>query len=126
MRITPRRARRRAVDGIHASHAKREVSGVMLGRCQPISSRGFRLSGRESGESGSEALKKRSHVVHGFELHVPHRPGPPTIQNGNILHAAGPNGGAMRGRQSIAGHVADSLEIVIRDIYGQASQGVTC
>ena len=45
------------------------------------------------------------------------------VQNGNIFHAAGPNGGgaAMRG-DSIAA-VWPTLE-VIRDIYSNASQGV--
>ena len=45
------------------------------------------------------------------------------VQDGNIYHAAGPNGGgaAMRG-DSVAA-VWPTLE-VIRDIYSQASQGV--
>ena len=48
--------------------------------------------------------------------------GTPAIQNGNIYHASGPNGGGVMRGDSVAA-VWPTLEIV-RDIYSQASQGV--
>ena len=45
------------------------------------------------------------------------------IQNGNIYHAAGPNGGGASLRGDSIAAVWPTLE-VIRDIYTQASQGV--
>ena len=74
-----------------------------------------------SGESGSEALKRRSMGCMASSF-VPAPTGAEMIQNGNIYHAAGPNGGgAMRG-DSVAA-MWPTLE-VIRDIYSQASTGV--
>ena len=72
------------------------------------------------GESGSEALMNRSRSCMASSF-VPAPTGANEIQNGNILHAAGPNGGEMRG-DSIAA-IWPTLEVV-RDIYSQASQGV--
>ena len=75
-----------------------------------------------SGESASEALKRRSKMC----LASSFTPAPPAsgananIQSGNIYHAAGPVG-TMRG-DSIAA-VWPTLEVV-RDIYSKASQGV--
>ena len=54
--------------------------------------------------------------------YIPAPTGAENVQNGNLYHAAGPNGGgAMRG-DSVAA-MWPTLEI-IRDIYTQASQGV--
>ena len=78
-----------------------------------------------SGESGSEAPMRRSAGCWASS----YIPAAPTsgarkdVQDGNLYHAAGPNGGgAMRG-DSVAA-MWPTLE-VIRDIYSQASQGVT-
>ena len=105
-----------AVDGIHASK-ETEVSGVIGTECY-VHAAGVYQAG--SGESGSEALMNRSRSCMASSF-IPAATGATKIQNGNILHAAGPNGGAMRG-DSIAA-IWPSLEVV-RDIYGQASQGV--
>ena len=74
-----------------------------------------------SGYSGVEALAKRSKSLMATS-YIPDATG--GIQNGNILHSAGPSGGgpAMRG-DSVAA-IWPSLE-VIRDIYSQASVGVS-
>ena len=107
------------VDGIHAS-MESEVSSVIGVASYRHAATVYQAG---SGESGSEALKRRSMKCMASSF----IPVPPTqgnganIQDGNIFHAAGPNGGAMRG-DSIAA-VWPTLE-VIRDIYTQASQGV--
>ena len=107
-----------AVDGIHASRES-EVSSV-IGVSSYTHAASVYQSG--SGESGSEALMKRSQSCIASS-YVPAAAGATMIQSGNIFHAAGPNGGgAMRG-DSVAA-VWPTLE-VIRDIYSQASQGVT-
>ena len=110
-----------AVDGLHAG-METEVSSV-IGVAAYRHAAGVFQAG--SGESGSEALKRRSARC----MSSVYIPAPPTagagqnIQNGNVFHAAGPNGGgaALRG-DSIAA-VWPTLE-VIRDIYSQASTGV--
>lgn len=111
-----------AVDGIHAS-METEVSSV-IGVASYTHAASVYQAG--SGEAGSEALMKRgrscmasSFIPAAVSAGNPSK----TVQNGNILHAAGPNGGgaAMRG-DSIAA-MWPTLEI-IRDIYSQASQGV--
>ena len=104
------------VDGIHAS-TEMEVSSV-IGVASYKHAAGVFQSG--SGESGSEALMRRSMSCRASSF-VPAAAS--DIQNGNIFHAAGPNGGgaAMRG-DSVAA-VWPTLE-VIRDIYTKASQGV--
>ena len=106
------------VDGIHASR-ETEVSSV-IGVASYRHAAGVFQSG--SGESGSEALMRRSMSCMASSF-VPAAAGANSIQNGNIFHSAGPNGGgaAMRG-DSVAA-VWPTLE-VIRDIYTQASQGV--
>ena len=105
------------VDGLHAS-MEGEVSSV-IGTATYTHAAGVYQAG--SGESGSEALRRRSAGC----MASSYIPAPDTttnVQNGNIYHSAGPNGGgAMRG-DSIAA-VWPTLE-VIRDIYTQASQGV--
>ena len=109
------------VDGVHAS-MESEVSSV-IGTASYQHAASVYQAG--SGESGSEALKRRSAGCMASSF----IPAPPTqgdranVQDGNVFHAAGPNGGgaAMRG-DSIAA-MWPTLE-VIRDIYSQASQGV--
>ena len=108
-----------AVDGIHSS-MESEVS-IVLGVASYRHAAGqYQSSG--SGESASEALKRRSKMC----LASSFTPVPPAsganqnIQSGNIYHAAGPVG-TMRG-DSIAA-IWPTLELV-RDIYSKSSQGV--
>ena len=105
------------VDGIHAS-GESEVAVVLGVETYKHAAKIFQTSG--SGESAGEALKRRSMSVMATS-YVPVAAS--DIQSGNLLHAAGPNGGGpdMRG-DSIAA-VWPALEI-IRDPYSQASQGV--
>ena len=103
-----------AVDGIHASMEQEVGSVIGVASYQHAAS----VYQAGSGESGSEALKRRSMLCMASS-YVPAAQG--DVQNGNVLHAAGPNGGAMRG-DSVAA-IWPTLE-VIRDIYSQASQGV--
>ena len=105
-----------AVDGIHAS-METEVSSV-IGVASYRHAATIIQTG--SGESGSEALKRRSMTCMASS-YIPAPAGANLNQNGNIFHLAGPNGGAMRG-DSVAA-IWPTLEI-IRDIYTQASQGV--
>ena len=104
-----------AVDGIHAT-METEVTSV-IGVAVYQHAAGVYQAG--SGESGSEALRRRgmrcmaSPYVGAAANTGQHK--------ANFFHAAGPNGGAMRG-DSIAA-VWPTLEIV-RDIYSQASVGV--
>ena len=109
-----------AVDGIHAQR-EGEVSSVIGVASYRLAARTYR-TGAGSDEAASEALKRRS-MQCVASSYVPAPADATMIQNGNIFHAAGPNGGgaAMRG-DSIAA-VWPTLE-VIRDIYSQASQGV--
>ena len=107
-----------AVDGIHAS-MEGEVSSVIGVNSYQHAATVYQAG---SGESGSEALKRRSMACMASSF-VPAPTGAEMIQNGNIYHAAGPNGGgAMRG-DSVAAVWSSGLE-VIRDIYSQSSQGV--
>ena len=104
-----------AVDGIHAT-MESEVSSVIG---VPVYKHAATVYQAGSGESGSEALKRRSmRCVASTYMGAAANSGQHKL---NILHAAGPNGGAMRG-DSIAA-VWPTLEI-IRDIYSSASQGV--
>ena len=106
-----------AVDGIHAS-MEREVSSV-IGVASYTHSASVYQTG--SGESGSEALTKRGGSCMASS-YIPAPVGVELIQPA-IYHAAGSNGGgAMRG-DSVAA-MWPTLEVV-RDIYSQASQGVT-
>ena len=105
-----------AVDGIHAS-METEVSSI-IGVASYQHAAGVFQAG--SGEAGTEALRRRSRMC----MATSYIPAPDTtsnVQDGNVYHAAGPNGGTMRG-DSVAA-VWPTLE-VIRDIYSQASQGV--
>ena len=104
-----------AVDGIHAS-TENEVSSVIgVGVYKHAS--GVYQAG--SGESGSDALKRRSmRCVASPFVGAASNSGHHKL---NILHASGPNGGDMRG-DSVAA-VWPTLEL-IRDMYTKASQGV--
>ena len=104
------------VDGLHASR-EGEVSSV-IGVASYTHAASVYQAG--SGESGSEALMRRSASCRASS----YIPAPVSdVQDGNLYHAMGPNGGgAMRG-DSVAA-MWPTLE-VIRDIYSQASQGVT-
>ena len=105
-----------AVDGIHAS-METEVSSV-IGVASYTHAATVYQAG--SGESGSEALKRRgmSCMASSFIPAVASN-----IQNGNIFHAAGPNGGGASLRGDSVAAMWPTLE-VIRDIYSQASVGV--
>ena len=106
-----------AVDGIHAS-METEVSSVIGVETYRHAASVYQpMAG--SGESGSEVLKRRSRRCVASS-YVPAAAS--NVQNGNLLHSDGPNGGAMRG-DSIAA-VWPTLEVV-RDIYSNASAGVT-
>ena len=102
------------VDGIHASRES-DVSVVLGVETYKHAAKIFQTSG--SGESAGEALKRRSMSVMATS-YVPVAAS--DVQSGNLLHAAGPNGGSERG-DSIAA-VWPSIEIV-RDPYSQASVG---
>ena len=105
-----------SVDGIHAS-VEQEVSSV-IGVASYRHAASVYDGG--SGESGTEALMKRgmSCVASSF---IPAPSG--DVQNGNIYHAAGPNGGGASLRGDSIAAMWPTLEIV-RDIYSQASVGV--
>ena len=105
-----------AVDGIHAT-METEVSSV-LGVDVYMHSAGVYQAG--SGESGSEALSRRSAGC----MASPYV-GDANAQGHsklNVFHAGGANGGGIMRGDSVAA-VWPTLEIV-RDIYSKASQGV--
>ena len=104
-----------AVDGIHAGREK-EVMSVIGDETYQHSASVY-IAG--SGESGSELLERRSAGCTGSS-YIPNAAS--NIQSA-ILHAAGPNGGGIMRGDSVAA-MWPTLE-VIRDIYSQASQGVT-
>ena len=107
-----------AVDGIHASMETEVASVIGVDSYRHAAS----VYDAGSGESGTEALMKRGASCMASSF-IPAMDATSKIQDGNIFHAAGPNGGgaAMRG-DSIAA-MWPTLE-VIRDIYSQASTGV--
>ena len=102
------------VDGIHAS-METEV-GSVVGDETYQHAAGVYITG--SGESGSELLKRRS----GGCVASTYIPAISATKQFAILHAAGPQGGAMRG-DSVAAMWGGGVEI-IRDPYTQASVGV--
>ena len=124
-----------AVDGIHAS-METEVSSVIGVASYRHAAQVFQAG---SGEAGSEALQRRS--MRCMASSFTPAPGDPAagdpagnaeaqrlaalrnVQNGNIFHAAGPNGGGADMRGDSVAAIWPTLE-VIRDIYTQASQGV--
>ena len=101
------------VDGIHAARETEVMS--IVGDETYVHAAGVYITG--SGESGSELLMRRSGGCYA-STYIPDASG---MKQSAILHAAGPNGGAMRG-DSVAA-MWPTLEVV-RDIYSQASQGV--
>ena len=103
------------VDGVHAS-SENEVSGV-IGTATYIHSAGVYIAG--SGKSGSELLRLRS----GGCMASSYIPDAAAMKQSALLHAAGPNGGGVMRGDSVCA-VWPSME-VIRDIYSQASQGVS-
>ena len=105
-----------AVDGIHAEMETQVSSVVGVASYRHAAS----VYQAGSGESGSEAMQRRSMKCMASS-YIPAPAGATLIQNGNIYHLGGPNGGMMRG-DSVAA-IWPTLEI-IRDIYTQASQGV--
>ena len=107
-----------AVDGIHAS-MEGEVSSVIGVAAYRHAASVYQAG---SGESGSEALKRRSMACMASSF-IPAPTGANKIANGNIYHAGGPNGGGGDMRGDSVAAVWPTLE-VIRDIYSQASQGV--
>ena len=106
------------VDGIHASR-ETEVSSV-IGVASYRHAAGVFQAG--SGESGSEALMRRSMSCMASSF-VPVPAGANDVQTGNVFHSAGPNGGGGMMRGDSVAAVWPTLE-VIRDIYTQASIGV--
>ena len=106
------------VDGLHASR-EGEVSSV-IGVASYAHAASVYQAG--SGESGSEALMRRSMSCMASS-YIPAASGTPLVQDGNVYHAMGPNGGGIMRGDSVAA-MWPTLE-VIRDIYSQASQGVT-
>ena len=74
-----------------------------------------------SGESGSEALSRRSMSCMA-SAYVPAADSTSHISNGNIYHASGPNGGGVLRGDTVAA-IWPTLEL-IRDPYSVASTGV--
>ncbi len=103
-----------AVDGIHAS-METEVSSI-IGDETYRHAAGVYQAG--SGESGSEALRRRSRACYAST----YIPAIASMKQSAVLHAAGPNGGAMRG-DSVGAMWGGGVE-VIRDPYSKASQGI--
>ena len=104
-----------AVDGIHAS-METEVMSV-IGDETYKHSAGLYIAG--SGEAGSGLLSRRS----GGCMASTYIPDAASMKQNAILHAMGPNGGGIMRGDSVAA-LWPTLEVV-RDIYSQASQGVT-
>ena len=104
------------VDGIHASRES-EVGCVIGVESYKHSAAIYQAAG--SGESASEALRRRAMLLMASSF-VP-MPDNSHFQNGNIVHGAGPNGGAARGDSVAALWPGLSL---IRDPFSKASQGV--
>ena len=104
------------IDGIHAE-METEVSSVIGTDVYQHAATVFQAG---SGESGTEALKRRSQSCRASS-YIPDATNAGQSK-GNLYHLAGANGGgAMRG-DSVAA-MWPTLE-VIRDIYSKASQGV--
>ena len=106
------------MDGVHAS-GESEVAVVVGIDSYRHAASIYQTSG--SGESASEALRRRSQTLMASSF-VPAKTG--NVQDGNIIHAAGPNGGGADMRGDSIAAVWPSLE-VIRDPYSQASIGVS-
>ena len=111
----------KAVDGIHAS-TEREVRSVVSPAVYRHAAGVYQTATSSVGsESGSEALARRSAGCMASPYVSESVAG--GQKKKNYLHAAGPNGGGIMRGDSVAA-VWPTLEI-IRDIFTQASQGVT-
>ena len=108
-----------AVDGIHASEEGQSALVMGTAAYQHAAS-AYRTNA--GSESAVESLKRRAGMVMASNF-VPAPAGATEIQNGNILHAMGPNGGGADMRGDSVAAIWPTLE-VIRDIYTQTSQGV--
>ena len=104
------------IDGIHAE-METEVSSVIGTDVYQHAATVYQAG---SGESGSEALKRRSMSCRA-STYIPSATNAGQSK-GNLFHLSGPNGGGMMRGDSVAA-VWPTLE-VIRDIYSKASQGV--
>ena len=104
------------IDGIHAE-TEREVSSVIGVDVYKHAATVYQAG---SGESGSEALMRRSMTCRASS-YITAATNAGQAKN-NLYHLAGPNGGGVMRGDSIAA-MWPTLE-VIRDIYSQASQGV--
>ena len=105
-----------AVDGIHAS-METEVMSVIGDETYRHAAQTY-LSG--TAISGSQLLKQRSAGC----MASSYIPDASSNKQAAILHAAGPNGGSMRGDSVAAVWEGAGLEIV-RDFYSNASVGIT-
>ena len=103
------------IDGIHAD-METEVSSVIGTDVYQHAATVYQAG---SGESGTEALKRRSQSCRA-STYIPAAAA--TQSKGNLYHLAGANGGGVMRGDSVAA-MWPTLE-VIRDIYSQASQGV--
>lgn len=103
------------IDGIHAE-METEVSSVIGTDVYHHSATVFNEG---SGESGTEALRRRSMSCRA-STYIPAAAAGQS--KGNLFHLAGSNGGGIMRGDSVAA-VWPTLE-VIRDIYSKASQGV--
>lgn len=108
------------VDGLHGDMEGQ--TGVVLGTDVYRHAAGVFQAG--SGEAGIEAINRRCRSCRAsvFVPDAPDSGADQDVSKGNVLHAAGPNGGPGRG-DSIAA-VWPTLA-VIRDIYTQAAKGAT-
>ncbi|MDE0205989.1 MAG: phage major capsid protein [Candidatus Tectomicrobia bacterium] len=103
------------IDGIHAE-METEVSSVIGTDVYQHAATVYQTG---SGESGSEALRRRSRSCRA-STYIPDASSGQS--KGNLFHLAGMNGGGIMRGDSVAA-VWPTLE-VIRDIYTKASQGV--
>ena len=103
------------IDGIHAD-METEVSSVIGTDVYQHAATVYQAG---SGESGTEALKRRSMSCRA-STYIPAAAA--TQSKGNLFHLAGMNGGGVMRGDSVAA-MWPTLE-VIRDIYTKASQGV--
>ena len=107
-----------SVDGIHAE-METEVSSVIATDVYQHAATIYQLQGG-SGESGSEALKRRSMMCRASS-YIPAASNAGQSKS-NLFHLSGAGGGGVMRGDSVAA-MWPTLE-VIRDIYTKASQGV--
>ena len=106
------------IDGIFSS--KETEVGSVVGVDVIQHAAGVYQSG--SGESGSEALMRRSMSCLASS-YIPDADSTSHISNANLFHSAGPNGGGPQMRTDAQISMWSTLS-VIRDLYSQASQGI--